>query len=230
MTSVHQSLDQLPGACLGNNALRLLPCHWRLGRPHCTSPCGVTLWAANLRPASGPETQRKLSMTDTYPSEPAFQTLFEAAPGLYLVFLPDAPRYTIVAMSDVVDVDSATLGRVPETVLHEVRHGGREQLAIGGDFESIAHVEVETLMARLCLRRDHRRDLIEDLRDAYPLHDRAGVFAKAHFGQGAVDQAAHACQAAFERVTAPARAFRSSCARPPRCWSSSCARASACSC
>jgi PAS domain S-box-containing protein len=39
-------------------------------------------------------------MMDTSSSEPAFQTLFEAAPGLYLVFLPDAPRYTIVAMSD----------------------------------------------------------------------------------------------------------------------------------
>ena len=39
-------------------------------------------------------------MTDTYPSKPDFQTLFEAAPGLYLVLLPDAPQYTIVAVSD----------------------------------------------------------------------------------------------------------------------------------
>jgi PAS domain-containing protein len=39
-------------------------------------------------------------MTDRYPSKPDFQTLFEAAPGLYLVLLPDAPRYTIVAVSD----------------------------------------------------------------------------------------------------------------------------------
>ena len=39
-------------------------------------------------------------MTDTHPSEPDFQTLFEAAPGLYLVLLPDAPKYTIVAVSD----------------------------------------------------------------------------------------------------------------------------------
>ena len=39
-------------------------------------------------------------MTDTHPSKPDFQTLFEAAPGLYLVLLPDAPQYTIVAVSD----------------------------------------------------------------------------------------------------------------------------------
>jgi PAS domain S-box-containing protein len=39
-------------------------------------------------------------MTDSYPSKPDFQTLFEAAPGLYLVLLPDAPRYTIVAVSN----------------------------------------------------------------------------------------------------------------------------------
>jgi hypothetical protein len=39
-------------------------------------------------------------MTDTYPSKPDFQTLFEADPGLYLVLLPDAPRYTIVAVND----------------------------------------------------------------------------------------------------------------------------------
>ena len=39
-------------------------------------------------------------MTDRYPSKPDFQTLFEAVPGLYLVLLPDAPRYTIVAVSD----------------------------------------------------------------------------------------------------------------------------------
>lgn len=34
------------------------------------------------------------------PSEPDFRALFESAPGLYLVLLPDAPRYTIVAVSD----------------------------------------------------------------------------------------------------------------------------------
>jgi PAS domain S-box-containing protein len=39
-------------------------------------------------------------MADTSPSKPDFQTLFEAAPGLYLVFLPDDPRYTIIAVSD----------------------------------------------------------------------------------------------------------------------------------
>ena len=39
-------------------------------------------------------------MTDRSPSKPDFQTLFEAAPGLYLVLLPDAPRFTIVAASD----------------------------------------------------------------------------------------------------------------------------------
>jgi PAS domain S-box-containing protein len=38
--------------------------------------------------------------TDGYQFEPDFQTLFEAAPGLYLVLLPDAPRFTIVAVSD----------------------------------------------------------------------------------------------------------------------------------
>src|SRR5262245_3007806 len=39
-------------------------------------------------------------MRNRYPSTPDFQTLFEAAPGLYLVLLPDAPRYTIAAVSD----------------------------------------------------------------------------------------------------------------------------------
>jgi PAS domain S-box-containing protein len=38
--------------------------------------------------------------THTSQSTPDFQTLFEAAPGLYLVVLPDIPRYTIVAVSD----------------------------------------------------------------------------------------------------------------------------------
>ena len=33
-------------------------------------------------------------------SKPDFETLFEAGPGLYLVLLPDAPRYTVVAVSD----------------------------------------------------------------------------------------------------------------------------------
>jgi signal transduction histidine kinase len=32
--------------------------------------------------------------------EPSFRVLFESAPGLYLVLLPDAPRFTIVAVSD----------------------------------------------------------------------------------------------------------------------------------
>lgn len=32
--------------------------------------------------------------------EPDFRTLFEASPGLYLALLPDAPRFTIVAVSD----------------------------------------------------------------------------------------------------------------------------------
>lgn len=34
------------------------------------------------------------------PSQPDFRTLFESAPGLYLVIAPDVPRYTIVAVSD----------------------------------------------------------------------------------------------------------------------------------
>jgi PAS domain S-box-containing protein len=38
--------------------------------------------------------------TERYLSKPDFQTLFEAAPALYLVLLPDAPRYTVVAVSD----------------------------------------------------------------------------------------------------------------------------------
>lgn len=33
-------------------------------------------------------------------AEPDFRTLFESAPGLYLVLEPDAPRYTVVAASD----------------------------------------------------------------------------------------------------------------------------------
>src|SRR6187397_904290 len=41
-----------------------------------------------------------LCMRNRYPALPDFQTLFEAAPGLYLVLLPDAPKYTITAVSD----------------------------------------------------------------------------------------------------------------------------------
>ncbi len=39
-------------------------------------------------------------MTTPHSVQPDFQTLFEALPGLYLVLEPDAPRYTIVAVSD----------------------------------------------------------------------------------------------------------------------------------
>ena len=34
------------------------------------------------------------------PLAPDFRVLFESAPGLYLVLRPDAPRYSIVAVSD----------------------------------------------------------------------------------------------------------------------------------
>jgi len=43
---------------------------------------------------------RNMRATDKSQFKPDFQTLFEAAPGLYLVLLPDAPRFTIVAVSD----------------------------------------------------------------------------------------------------------------------------------
>jgi hypothetical protein len=39
-------------------------------------------------------------MKNRHQSTPDFQTLFEAAPGLYLVLLPNAPLYTIVAVSE----------------------------------------------------------------------------------------------------------------------------------
>ncbi len=39
-------------------------------------------------------------MDQPSPSQPDFRALFEAAPGLYLVLRPDAPRFTIVAVSD----------------------------------------------------------------------------------------------------------------------------------
>src|SRR4249920_2966479 len=38
-------------------------------------------------------------MSGRHPSQPDFRTFFEAAPGLYLVLLPDAPRYTIAAVT-----------------------------------------------------------------------------------------------------------------------------------
>src|SRR5215813_8148252 len=43
---------------------------------------------------------RNMRATDKNQFKPDFQTLFEAAPGLYLVLLPDAPQFTIVAVSD----------------------------------------------------------------------------------------------------------------------------------
>jgi len=39
-------------------------------------------------------------MADTRALQPDFRRLFESLPGLYLVLAPDAPRYTIVAVSD----------------------------------------------------------------------------------------------------------------------------------
>lgn len=39
-------------------------------------------------------------MTARHRAQPDFRTLFESVPGLYLVLEPDAPRYTIVAVSD----------------------------------------------------------------------------------------------------------------------------------
>src|SRR5262245_29388697 len=46
--------------------------------------------------------------TDHDQFKPDFQTLFEAAPALYLVLLPDAPRFTIVAVSDAYTGATAT--------------------------------------------------------------------------------------------------------------------------
>jgi signal transduction histidine kinase len=40
------------------------------------------------------------SVRGTSPSTPDFHRVFESLPGLYLVLEPDAPRYTIVAVSD----------------------------------------------------------------------------------------------------------------------------------
>lgn len=53
--------------------------------------------------------------------EPDFQRLFEASPGLLLVLLPDAPRFTIVAASD------AYLTATMRT-RHQVLRRGLEQL------------------------------------------------------------------------------------------------------
>ncbi|MFZ5471406.1 MAG: ATP-binding protein, partial [Myxococcota bacterium] len=39
-------------------------------------------------------------MGDTRRPEPDFRTLFESVPGLFLVLEPDAPRYTVVGVSD----------------------------------------------------------------------------------------------------------------------------------
>ena len=52
------------------------------------------------RMCSDQRVSRNMHATDKSQSKPDFQTLFEAAPGLYLVLLPDVPRYTIVAVSD----------------------------------------------------------------------------------------------------------------------------------
>jgi PAS domain S-box-containing protein len=41
-----------------------------------------------------------LPMSDARQAQPDFRSLFESAPGLYLVLEADAPRYTIVAVSD----------------------------------------------------------------------------------------------------------------------------------
>ena len=39
-------------------------------------------------------------MISSYPMQPDFRAIFESIPGLYMVLAPDAPRFTIVAVSD----------------------------------------------------------------------------------------------------------------------------------
>jgi PAS domain S-box-containing protein len=56
---------------------------------------------------------RNMPATDEYQFTPDFQTLFEAAPSLYLVLLPDVPRFTIVAVSDAyADATSSSRGEI----------------------------------------------------------------------------------------------------------------------
>lgn len=59
------------------------------GRPHSDSPPG---WASNSTTGE--------RMDATAASQPDFRSLFESLPGLYLVVEPDAPKYTVVAVSD----------------------------------------------------------------------------------------------------------------------------------
>lgn len=66
-------------------------------------------------------------------NKPDFKALFEAAPGRYLVLLPDAPRFTILAVSDAYAQATMTrreglLGRS----LFDVFPGDPDDLAAGG--------------------------------------------------------------------------------------------------
>src|SRR5262247_1733718 len=92
--------------------------------------------------------QGPLPMRNRYPSTPDFQTLFEAAPGLYLVLLPNAPKYTIVALSDA--YASATMTRREEIVgrgLFEVFPGNPADPALHASVGRVLTKRVPDVMA-----------------------------------------------------------------------------------
>ncbi len=94
---------------------------------------------------------------------PDFRQLFEAAPGLYLVLLPDPPRYTIVAVSDA--HARAPMTRREDIVgrgLFEVFPDNPEDPAASGTRHlaaSLARALAGGLEARVASRPEQRRRL-----------------------------------------------------------------------
>src|SRR5262249_17278920 len=71
--------------------------------------------------------------SDRHQAKPDFQSLFQAVSGHYLVLLPDAPKFTIVAVSD--GYAHATMSRRDEIVgrgLFEVFHDNSSDPTVAG--------------------------------------------------------------------------------------------------
>jgi PAS domain S-box-containing protein len=95
--------------------------------------------------------------TDKDQFTPDFQTLFEGAPGLYLVLLPDAPRFTIVAVSDAYADTTLT---------------SREQILGRGFFEAFPDkLSDPTAVGVVKLRASLQRVLTSRLPDRVPVEE-----------------------------------------------------------
>ncbi|HEX7795850.1 MAG TPA: PAS domain-containing protein, partial [Vicinamibacterales bacterium] len=112
---------------------------------------------------------RHMPATDRYQFTPDFQTLFEAGPGLYLVLLPDAPRFTIVAVSD---------------AYADATRSSRGEILGRGFFEVFPdHLSDPTAVGLAKLRASLERVLTSHLPDRVPVEE-YGIREPAEVGRG----------------------------------------------